>query len=217
MNHRFQNFDPGQFANSRSNLGANDAQGALSKVNSLSEVSPGTLLVASPALANSPFQRTVVFVLQNNQEGTFGVVLNRPGDEKMKFAWQKLTGSELGERFIMQGGPIGGPIFALHQEEGLAEMEMPGGVFVSAQSETFHQLIERDESAYRIVFGVSGWKFGQLSQEIKQGLWFTLDGNAEQVFDDPTLMWEKSIRRYGQQLICEVIGINGLPESPLLN
>ena len=67
------------------------------------------------------------------------------------------------------------------------------------------------------MFGVSGWKFGQLSQEIKQGLWFTLDGNAEQVFDDPTLMWEKSIRRYGQQLICEVIGINGLPESPLLN
>ncbi len=204
VNHRFENFEPEKF-------------GALSKVGNISDVAPGTLLVASPALGDSPFQRTVVFVLQNNQEGTFGVVLNRPGDEKMKFAWQKLTGSELGKRFIMQGGPIGGPIFALHQEERLAEIEMPGGIFVSAASEKFEQLVRRDDTAYRIVFGVSGWKRGQLNEEISEGLWFTMDANAEQVFDDPTWMWEKSIRRYGQQLICEVFGIDGLPESPLLN
>ncbi|MFK7767899.1 MAG: YqgE/AlgH family protein [Mariniblastus sp.] len=216
MNHRFENFDSRSFGNTSHSSDSSDF-GELSKVGSISDVAPGTLLVASPALGRSPFQRTVVFVMQNNQEGTFGVVLNRPADDHIKFAWQQLTGSESGDRFIMQGGPIGGPVFALHREAQLAELEMPGGIFVSAASEKFQQLVENDDSTYRIVFGVSGWKRGQLNDEIEEGLWFAIDGNADRVFDDPTWMWEKSIRKYGQQLLCDVIGVDGLPESPLSN
>ena len=198
MTNRFEPFDPSPF----------DHQ---------SQVVPGTLLVASPALKGTAFSKTVVFVLQDNSEGTFGVVLNQPANEKIKCAWHKLIGSDASDRFIVQGGPIGGPVFALHQQQNLAEMEMPGGVFVSAESDKFQQLIDNDASSYRIVFGVAGWEGGQLREEIEAGLWFTLDGDAEQVFDDPTWMWEKSLRRYGQGLICDTIGIDQLPSSPLLN
>jgi putative transcriptional regulator len=175
------------------------------------------LLIAAPALKGTVFHKTVVFVLQHNSEGTFGVVLNQPANEEIKCEWHKLIGTDASDRFIVQGGPIGGPVFALHQEQKLAEMEMPGGVFVSAGSDKFQQLIDNDDSCYRIVFGVAGWQQGQLSDEIEEGLWYTLDGDAEQVFDDPTWMWEKSLRRYGQKLICDVIGIDRLPPSPLLN
>ena len=39
----------------------------------------GQLLIASPALADPNFRRTVVFLAEHNVEGAFGVVLNRPG------------------------------------------------------------------------------------------------------------------------------------------
>lgn len=181
------------------------------------DILPGTLLVASPALKGTPFHKTVVIILQHSREGTFGVVLNRPANEQIKCAWQKLIGNDASDRFIVQGGPIGGPVFAIHQEQQLAELEIPGGIFVSVESEKFHQLVDNEQSHYRIVFGVAGWENGQLDDEIDEGLWFTLDGDAEQVFDDPTWMWEKSLRRYGQQLICDVVGLDHLPASPLLN
>ncbi len=198
MTNRFEKFDPSPF-------------------NRRSDIAPGMLLIAAPALKGTVFHKTVVFVLQHNSEGTFGVVLNQPANEEIKCEWHKLIGTDASDRFIVQGGPIGGPVFALHQEQKLAEMEMPGGVFVSAGSDKFQQLIDNDDSCYRIVFGVAGWQQGQLSDEIEEGLWYTLAGDAEQVFDDPTWMWEKSLRRYGQELICDVIGIDRLPPSPLLN
>jgi putative AlgH/UPF0301 family transcriptional regulator len=64
---------------------------------------------------------------------------------------------------------------------------------------------------------VAGWQRGQLHDEIEDGLWFAIDGDADQVFDDPDWMWEKSLRRYGQKLICEIVGLDGVPASPLLN
>ena len=181
------------------------------------EIVPGTLLVAAPALHDTPFRKTVVFVLQNNTDGTFGVVLNRPADEKIKFAWYELTGSDTGQRNIVDGGPIGGPIFAIHQHQAIAEMEMPGGIFVTSESDKFSQLVDQPDSRYRIVFGVAGWQRGQLNAEIDEGLWYQLDVNADQVFDDPTWMWEKSIRRFGQRLLCDVVGLVEIPGNPLLN
>lgn len=178
---------------------------------------PGAMLVASPALHNTPFQQAVVFVLQNNAEGTFGVVLNRPANEKIKYAWQKLIGTDSSERYIVHGGPIGGPVFAIHQEKSLGEIEMPDGIFVSAGSDTFEQLVQNDNSRYRIVFGIAGWQNGQLTNELEKGLWFSLDASAEAVFDDVESMWEKSLRRYGRQLMRDVVGINEMPADPLAN
>lgn len=181
------------------------------------DVTPGSLLVASPALFDTPFQKAVVLILQSNQNGTFGVVLNRPADEKIKFAWHEMTGSNDGDGNIVQGGPIGGPVFAIHQHHSIAEMEMPGGIFVTAQSDKFQELVEQADSRYRIVFGVAGWQQSQLVDELDLGLWYSIDGDAEQIFDDPDWMWEKSLRRYGQNVLRDVIGLRIIPDKPLQN
>ena len=181
------------------------------------DVSPGSLLVAAPSLFETPFRKAVVLILQSNEDGTFGVVLNRPANDQIKVAWQELTGSNEGDGNIVQGGPIGGPVFAIHQRQSIAELEMPGGIFVTTQSDKFQELVSQDDSRYRIVFGVAGWQQGQLGQELNDGHWYKITGDAEQVFGDPDWMWEKSIRRYGQQLLCEVVGLNSLPDDPLKN
>lgn len=208
MNDRFDSSDLVPFDNSGHHSGFGQ---------SLKNVQPGTLLVASPSLMNTPFEKAVVLVLQNGEDGTYGVVLNRPANEQIRSAWLQLSGGSEGVQSIVHGGPIGGPVFALHREAALAELEVPGGVFLSSDSATVQELVRHPELDYRIVFGVAGWQSGQLNHEVESGHWFQLDGDAEQVFDDPDWMWEKSLRRYGNQVLCQVVGLSGLPASPLLN
>ncbi len=209
------------------------------------DVAPGTLLVASPALFSTPFRKAVVLIVQNNEEGTFGVVLNRPANEQIQFAWQELSGMNDDNPNLVQGGPIGGPVFALHLHSALAELEMPGGICITSQSEKFQQIVERgnsenefsasigefevsephdensggnsSKSNYRIVFGIAGWPKGQLISEVHNGLWYAMDGKPDQVFDKPEFMWEKLLRRHSRNMLRNVIGINQIPLDPLMN
>jgi putative transcriptional regulator len=174
-------------------------------------------LVASPNIHQTPFQKTVVYVLQHNRSGTFGVVLNRPANQKIKRTWQQLSGANFGESSIVQGGPIGGPVFAIHSEASLGEMEMPGGIFVSAETAKINELSRLDESTYRIVFGVAGWQAGQLDAEINNGKWLKLSAEPQHVFDEPELMWENFVRSYGREVFCDVVGIQKLPKNVWLN
>lgn len=198
MNHRLKNYQPLQ-----SGLPAS--------------FGPGSFLIASPRLRQTPFEQTVIFVLQHNDQGTFGVVLNRPADSALKSEWQKITGLNFGERSIVQGGPIGGPIFAIHQEKSLAEMEMPGGICVSSNGNVFQQLTECEGADYRIVFGVAGWQTGQLANEMQTGSWFELETDPQHLFDDPSLMWENFLRHYGHQVWESILGSGHFPASPWLN
>jgi putative transcriptional regulator len=177
----------------------------------------GSYLIASPLLDESPFRRSVVFVLQDTEEGTFGIVLNRPGDSGMKNAWKQMTGSTLSEGCIVQGGPLGGPVLAIHRDRSLAEYEVPGGIYVSSQAEKLSELLKLDESALRIVFGIAAWKCGQLSDEINRGLWYQMDAPPGHVFDDATFMWEEFLRRYGQTTLSRVVGIRRFPPDPSCN
>ncbi len=176
----------------------------------------GNLLVASPYLQDSPFSQTVILLLQHNSNGSFGVVLNRAADDQIKNAWQELTGMDI-DRRIVAGGPVGGPVFAIHESKAAAEMEMPGGIFVTANSEALKELVRANEFDYRIVFGVAAWQAGQLDQEMLRGLWYSMSADVQDVFDDPEWMWENSIRRYGRDVVCDLLGVDDLPDDPSLN
>ena len=207
MNRRFKNSD---FENAQ-----------LIRTSQAKTILPGSILVASPAIENTPFGRTVVLVVQNSENGIFGVVLNRPGNQQLRSEWLQMTGGPDGEESLVHGGPIGGPVFAIHQDQRLAEMEIPGGVFITADSQTVEELVRQadpdNRSDYRIVFGVAGWKHQQLSRELDNGCWFQIGGSPEIVFDNPSSMWERSLRTYSENTICDVIGISGLPTDPELN
>ena len=182
----------------------------------------GKLLVAAPRVpVGFPFSRAVILVLQDSEEGLFGVVLNRPASPEMLLAWQQVSGPVFGAEKLVAGGPVQGPVLAIHREEELAEVELNEGVFVSVQKDAIEQLseLEMDESnaPFRIVMGAVNWEPGQLQHEIDNGAWLLLDSDAEQIFVDPSIMWESSIREYGLRTICEMTGITTFPVDPTLN
>lgn len=179
-------------------------------------IQPGSFLVASPSLQNNPFNQTVVFVLQNDSQGTFGAVINRPADNEMVANWSKTTGLEIARNNMIQGGPLSGPIVAIHQHKPLAEVEICDGVCLSVDAKALQQLTRQD-SQYRIVLGIAGWAQQQLSTEIDSGLWYHLVVDPTHVFDDHSMMWENFVREFGRQTLGHIIDQKHFPVNPALN
>ena len=58
----------------------------------------GKLLIASPALVDPNFARTVVLITEHNNEGAMGVVLNRPSETAVEDVASELSELVVDER-----------------------------------------------------------------------------------------------------------------------
>ena len=143
--------------------GTEMSRNRLAQLRSSDESMLGKLLVASPRVpVGFPFTRAVILILQDSEEGVFGVVLNRPASPKMLMEWQKLAGKPtFAAEKLVAGGPVEGPVLAIHREQNLAEVEIKGGLFVSVQQDAIEQLSEmefyEDDVSLRIVLGAVSW------------------------------------------------------------
>ncbi|MFM7116274.1 MAG: YqgE/AlgH family protein [Planctomycetota bacterium] len=162
----------------------------------------GHLLAAVPNLQDPNFFRSVVLIFQHDPEGAAGLILNRQLPislaEVAKEAMQ-LEGEF--EQALFWGGPVEGPLMALHDSLALAEMQVLPGVFFSMQRQNIQALLERKNAVLRIFTGYSGWGSQQLQDELKAGGWLSLPGSEELVFGDPELLWRQVCERVGTDII----------------
>jgi putative transcriptional regulator len=185
----------------------------------------GRLVVASPALEDPNFHRTVVFLLAADDDGALGVVLNRPSEtaiDEVVPHWG-LHASEPPVLFV--GGPVqpNAAICVGRTQNGAGEhpamAEPPydddadDETDVDAESEGFSPLIgdlgtvdlnrAPDEigvafTGLRVFTGYSGWGPGQLEEEIEAGAWFVVEGRQTDVLcAEPADLWERVLRRQG--------------------
>ena len=76
----------------------------------------GQFLVASPHLGDGNFNRSVVLIIKHDDDGAFGLVLNRPTGNTVGDVWRMVTEQELDcDRPIYLGGPVQGPLVCLHR------------------------------------------------------------------------------------------------------
>jgi putative transcriptional regulator len=177
----------------------------------------GHLLVASPHLLDPNFVRTVVLLIHHSEEGAFGVVLNRPADNTIKELWDQVGETPCSsERRVNVGGPVAGPLMAIHTEEDLAELEILPGVYFAAQRDHLEKLLE-SEHPYRVFVGHSGWGGGQLENELKEGAWLTTPATVDQVFDDDSDLWKKVAQHIGESMLSSTLGIRHVPKDPSMN
>ena len=178
----------------------------------------GKLLVASPKLNDSSFKRSVVLIVQDDANGTVGVVLNRPATSEMCEAWNKIAGhSPQGNGRLWFGGPMSGPILAVHGIKDLAELKLSNGIFAAATQDNLKQLLAQQERPYRIFFGLSGWQPGQLETEISQGAWLTADASSDDVLEEHEDLWSDTIRQIGRSFLEHIVGAKNIPPAPDLN
>src|SRR5688572_1282976 len=76
----------------------------------------GQFLVASPHLSDPNFYKSVVLMVKHDEEGAFGLILNRPTTNTVREIWRAVTEQDLEcEQPIYMGGPVSGPLVCLHR------------------------------------------------------------------------------------------------------
>jgi len=159
----------------------------------------GSFLVASPHLPDENFTRTVIFMVEHNRDGALGLVLNRVSDTTLREVWREFSDREaISEQFLYEGGPVEGPLMALHGDRDLGGIEVVPRIYFTSEKDAIEQLVGRCSLDYRIFSGYAGWGPGQLDAEMAESAWLTIPVDVGLVFDtDAGDLWEACLRTLG--------------------
>ncbi len=173
-----------------------------------------TLIIAVPQLTDPNFHRSVVMLIEKNDEGAFGVVINRAGEAKVRDICAGLNVGWGGDEraLALYGGPVGTEQgFLLHgpvpDDVSVSSREVAPGVRIASDLETFRKLCVRPPADFRILLGYAGWGPGQLESEMRGGAWLTADVGPDIVFKTPLEdIWERTLRGIGIDPTMLVVG-----------
>jgi len=178
----------------------------------------GKLLVASPQMRDPNFARTVVLIVEHEAGGALGLVLNRASGVLLRDVWSEVTDQpcESDERLRI-GGPVQGPLMALHVRMNLADKEVISGVYFSSEKDHLLDLVRDNEGPLRVFTGYAGWGDGQLDREVATGDWLVTAASDEAVFNDDDEPWPRAVKRIGNQRLVDSLGIKHVPQEPWWN
>lgn len=182
----------------------------------------GRLLVASPELGDPSFSRTIVLLVEHDESGALGVVLNRPSTTDVGEILPDWHLYAAPPQVVFQGGPVGrdSALALASRTDGKGDEDEPLGfrhvhagiglVDLDAPAE----LIAGEISAMRIFAGYAGWGSEQLEAEIDEGSWFVVDAEPGDLSSgDPERLWQQVLRRQPPRLAV----VATFPDDPSLN
>jgi putative transcriptional regulator len=196
------------------------ANATASQYVSVSEVvHKGQLLVATPSLREPTFARTVIALLEHDDEnGSVGVVLNRPMSVAVADVVDAVADLVTAPSTLFDGGPVA-PTTAIALGRVAAGAEPDGWTYVVPPLVTVD--LDHDPSLLatavrdlRVFVGYAGWSAGQLEGEIEQGSWYVVDALPDDTFNDvPDQLWHRVLRRQPWPLSA----VSTCPSDPSLN
>jgi putative transcriptional regulator len=181
----------------------------------------GKLLVASRALRDPNFARSVVLMLEHTAEGALGLVINRPSPRTVAEIWSSIGEPDVTNTdLVYLGGPVPGPLVALHKTEELGEKQVLPGLYMSVQKDSLEQLVRTPDIELRLYSGHSGWGSGQLEGELKAGGWLVGRARVGDVFAEGDALeglWGHVLARINREILLPQLPADRLPPDPHLN
>lgn len=181
------------------------------------EPGPGILLIADPFLKDPNFSRTVVFLCEHREQGSFGFVLSKLFEQTIDELISALEGFPIP---VYHGGPVQmDTIHFLHQYPDMVPdaVEVSNGIYWGGDFEVLTQLIINnaiDLNKVKFFIGYSGWGEDQLTGELKEKSWVTVDATRNLVFDTHHGdVWKNSLKRLGGEYEMMI----NFPIDPQLN
>jgi putative transcriptional regulator len=178
----------------------------------------GRLLVALPALRDPNFDRTVLLMLQHDDQGALGVILNRPSGLDLVgnlAAWERVAAPPAE---VFWGGPVAKGV-AIGLGRSTADGPTDGWAPLFADLGTVElgrppEDVAVDVRHVRVFVGYSGWGSGQLEGEIEMGAWLVVEADpGDAVSDEPLDLWAAVLRRQGGTTAW----LARFPDDPSLN
>ncbi len=138
-------------------------------------------LIAMPSLRDPFFANSVIYLMQHNEAGAFGLVVNHPMKMQMDEVFEQLGIDDLRPASALQTVLAGGPVekekgFVLHDAEPNwpSSMVLKPGLTLTTSKEILESIgLNTGPARYLVALGCSGWNPGQLEKEIAENSWFT--------------------------------------------
>ena len=179
----------------------------------------GSLLIAAPFLRDYQFSRTVILMVEHNEEGSMGIILNKNFSNLMTLNEVVPELASLPPIPLYKGGPVGrDTLFYLHTLSYLKDaLPLGNGLYLNGDFNQMQQYIlsgAPTQGVARFFMGYAGWQKGQLKQEMKQNTWIV--NNESQV--DLLNMY---LRDLWQEALCDMGGKYMIwaryPKYPFMN
>ncbi|MGW0038049.1 YqgE/AlgH family protein [Gordonia sp. NPDC003376] len=170
---------------------------------SANRVRAGALLVSSADLIEPTFARTVIYVIEHNDAGSLGVVLNRMSQTAVHNVMPSWTDLAASPRALFVGGPVKqdsalclGVIKPGADIGGFAAIRPVAGRVALVDLDADPEELETVLEGVRIFAGYAGWGIGQLGAEMDQDSWVLASALARDVLAPPTAdLWSEVLRR----------------------
>ena len=162
----------------------------------------GQLLVATERMRDPRFAETVIYIVEHDGNGAFGLIVNQPHAEGPISALLDKLGLKydgvLGDIILHYGGPVdSGMAFILHSPEYIIEgtLVVDELVALTSKPEVLRDIgIGKGPLRSLLAFGYSGWGPGQLEGEVRRGDWLMINFDPEIVFGpNPAAKWRHAI------------------------
>lgn len=167
---------------------------------------PGSILIAEPLLPDQYFRRSVVLLIDHkDEEGTLGVILNKPIDVKLNKIVSNFEFKNFNSK-VFFGGPVAtNNLFFLHTSHIPIEnsVEVIKGLYWGGNIEQINSLIrsgQLSEDQIRFYIGYAGWTAKQLRNELKKNSWAVAFAYTKEIwYTDPKKLWDYMISKLGIQ------------------
>ena len=163
--------------------------------------SKGKILISEPFLIDYYFKRAVVLLAEHNDEGSFGLIINKPVDLKLSEAIKDFPDFD---SQVYLGGPVKtDSIYFVHTKGALIEdsLQILDGLYWGGDIEQVKELItigRLQPGEIKFFIGYSGWISKQLEGELSRNSWLVANIKAEEVMQDNTeRLWNSSVKQMG--------------------
>jgi putative transcriptional regulator len=132
--------------------------------------------------------------------------------------WE-LIGNDPCERddVIFIGGPVPGPVVALHSLEAFSEHRVLPNLFVSTHRDALDLIVRKKDVSVRLFSGHAGWGSGQLEGEMEAGGWLSTEATLDEVFANHETIWKTVTQRIGLEIMAPDLDREHVPPDPSLN
>ena len=186
----------------------------------------GQFLIAAESLLDPNFSRSVVLLLQHDDAGALGVVVNRPLDVTVRQACEQVLGVDCDvDGPLHHGGPCEAVMMVLYPVDVSTEGDEAGedghavvpGLRFSTDKETIERLLREgpgDAGPFKVIVGYSGWGAGQLEGEMKTGSWLVVPATAARALGPAGPLWTRLVTEAN---LGKFIDPKWIPEDPSVN
>jgi putative transcriptional regulator len=163
------------------------------------EPAAGMFLVAGRELHDPHFRKTVVFILRHDDEGSVGLVVNRPIDLRLSEAIPDLDDQQARSHYMHYGGPVAISLVSMLLKDGEASRlirHISSDIYISADRRVLDRLLaeKHPQNRLRFYLGHAGWTAGQLAIEIERHDWHVISADTGLIFNpDIGTLWQRLI------------------------